>query len=81
MIKSQYIDYFYGFLWWCPKVYNEFKEHEEKIQLQDIQGREIRPKAYLAITFWAILLMISFEDLILIFYIWVPNTTVKGTMN
>ena len=24
--------------------------------------------------------MISFEDLILIFYIWVPNTTIKGTI-
>ena len=24
--------------------------------------------------------MISFEDLILIFYIWVPDTTIEGTM-
>ena len=25
--------------------------------------------------------MISFEDPILVFYIWVPNTTVDGAMN
>ena len=33
------------------------------------------------ITFWAIFLKISFKDLILILYIWVPNTTIEGTMN
>ena len=27
----------------------------------------------LAITFWVVLLMMSFEDLILIFYKWVPK--------
>ena len=38
------------------------------------------PKSNLAITLWADLLMITFEDLVLIFYIWVPNTTIEGTM-
>ena len=34
----------------------------------------LSPKPNLVITFWAILLMIIFEELILIFYIWVPKT-------
>ena len=38
------------------------------------------PKPNLAITFWAICLIINFEDLILIFYSWVPNTTIEGTV-
>jgi hypothetical protein len=33
-----------------------------------------------AITFWASLLMTNFEDLILIFYIWVYNKTMEVTM-
>ena len=33
-------------------------------------------KSYIAITFWVVFLMISYEDLILIFYSWVPNTTI-----
>ena len=35
-------------------------------------------KPYLAIIFWALILIISIEDLILIFYIWVPNTIIQG---
>ena len=31
--------------------------------------------------FWALLLMISLKDLILIFYNWAPTTTIEGTMN
>ena len=38
------------------------------------------PELELAFTFWAVLIMMSFEDLILIFYIWVPNTSIEGTM-
>ena len=38
----------------------------------------LRPKPDFAVTFWAILFMISFEDLILIFYVWVSNTTIEG---
>jgi hypothetical protein len=37
-------------------------------------------KPNLAITFWAAILMISFEDLMWIFYVWVPNTTIEGAM-
>ena len=37
-------------------------------------------KPYLAIIFWAVILIISIEDLILIFYIWVPNTIIQGDM-
>ena len=35
-------------------------------------------KPDLAIIFWVALLMISFEDLILILCNWVPNTTTEG---
>ena len=38
------------------------------------------PKPYLAIFLWALQLVISFENLILIFYIWVLNTTIKSIM-
>ena len=27
----------YKFLWWCPQVYNVLKEHEKKIQIQNIE--------------------------------------------
>jgi hypothetical protein len=37
----------------------------------------LHPKPYLAIFFWASLVTIVFEDLILIFYIWVFYTTIK----
>ena len=51
----------------------------EKIQPQNIEGHEyLRPKPYLAIIFWAIFLLMRFEDFILMFYIWVPNITIKG---
>ena len=46
-----------------------FEDHEIYFQNQN-----------LAICFWASLLMISFEDLILIFYIWVFNTTIEVVM-
>ena len=36
-----------------------------------------QPKPDIVITFWAILLMVSFEYLISIFYIWIPNTHKK----
>ena len=38
------------------------------------------PKQDLTTTFWAILLMVIFEDLILVSYIWVPNTTIESIM-
>jgi hypothetical protein len=37
-------------------------------------------KLDLVITFWAILLIISFKDHILIFNIWLPNTTIEGAI-
>ena len=46
-----------------------FEDHEIYFQNQN-----------LAICFWASLLMISFEDLILIIYIWVFNTTIEVVM-
>ena len=45
-----------------------------------LRSWNLRPKPKSTINFWAVLFMISFEDLFLIFYIWVPNTTVEGTM-
>ena len=43
-----------------------------------LRSWNLRPKLDLVITFWAIFWMISFEDLI--FYIWVCNTIIAGTM-
>ena len=37
-----------------------------------------KSKSNLTITFWVVFLMINFKDLILIFYIWVSNTTIEG---
>ena len=51
-----------------------------RIQLQNIQVLNLHLKSYLVITFWAIFLLIIFEDLILIFHIWVHNTTIEGAM-
>ena len=50
----------------------------ERIQLQNIEGHEIlRSKPESTMCFWASLLMIIFEDLNFIFYIWVFNTTIN----
>ena len=48
--------------------------------LKYLRSWNLCPKLDLAITFWAVLLMTSFEDLILIFYTWVPNTLIEGNM-
>ena len=50
-------------------MYNESKEYGEKF----------KSKTRVAICFQALLLMISFEDLISVFY-WVFNTTTEGVM-
>ena len=53
---------------------------EKNPTLKYLKSWNLHPKPDLAITFWVVLLIISFEDLILIFYIWVPNTTIKDFM-
>ena len=45
-----------------------------------LRSWNLRPKPYLAIIVWAILLMINFKDLILIFYIVVLSIAMKGNM-
>jgi hypothetical protein len=65
----------YKTLWWCPCVYIEFKEYEKRFQLPNIY-----PKPASTTSFWASLLMIRFEDLNLIFYVWVFNTTIEVIM-
>ena len=64
----------------CPQVYSEFKEYDKNPNSKYLRSWNLPPKPDLAITFWAILLVICFEDFILIFYIFVPNTTIEGTM-
>ena len=46
----------------------------------DLMSWNLHSKSDLAITFWAIFLGINFEHIFLIFYIWVCNTTIEGTM-
>jgi hypothetical protein len=54
---------------------------KKKIRLQNIQGHQIYAhNMNSTMCFQASLLMISFEDLNLIFYIWVFNTTVEVIM-
>ena len=72
--------FFYKFLYCCSQVYNEFEEHEKNPTSKYLMSWNLRPKPNLAITLWVVLFMISFEDIILISYIWVPNTTIEGTM-
>ena len=55
-----------------------YSRNMKKIQLQNILALRLKPN--LAITFWAIPLVVNFEDFILIFYIWAPNTTIKVIM-
>ena len=45
-----------------------------------LRSWNLRSKLYLVSCFYASLLMIGFEDLILIFYIWVPNLTIEVIM-
>ena len=46
-----------------PQVYNEFKEYEKKNPTSKyIRSWNLRSKLDLAITFWVVLLMISYED-------------------
>ena len=62
------------------EVYNEFKDYEKNPYLKYLKLWNLRPKPDLAITFWAVFLMISFEDFILIFYIYVPSKKIESTM-
>ena len=61
----------------CPQMYNEFKEYKKHPTLNYLRSWNLRPNPKLVICFLASLLMISFEDLILAFYIWVYNTTIE----
>ena len=53
---------------------------EKKIKFKIVKVMNLHPKLDLVMCFWALLLMISFEDLILVFYIWVLNTTIQVSM-
>ena len=61
-------------LWRCLEVYNEFKEYEKKSNFKYLRSWNLRSKLDSTICFWASLVMISIEDLNLIFYIWLSNT-------
>ena len=63
-----------------PQLYNAFKYYEKKNFDIFMIMKSMSKNQNLAITFWAILLIIKFEDLILIFYIWVPNTKIEGAI-
>jgi hypothetical protein len=50
------------------------------IELHNIVEYKSRSKARISHTFWAILLLMYFKDLIWIFHTWVFNTTIEDTM-
>ena len=81
MRKLYWIDVFLQNIWWWPQVSNIFKKVEKKTSSKEWRPWNLRPKPCLAICFWALLLMISFEDLILAFYIWVLNTMKEVSKN
>ena len=68
---------FYIFFWWCSQVDNEFKEYKNTSNLKKVRSWNLRPKPNSIICFWASLLMLDIEDLHLLFYIWVPHTTIE----
>ena len=53
------------------------KNVKKKSCLKYLRSWNLRSKLYLVSCFYASLLMICFEDLILILYIWVPNLTIE----
>ena len=63
-----------------PQVYNEVKEYEKIPSSQYLRLWNLHSKLYLVSCFYASRLMIGFEDLILIFYIWAPNLKIKVIM-
>ena len=53
---------------------------KKKPTSKHLRSRNLCPKPNLVITFWASLWLISSKDLILIFYIWLSNTTTEVSM-
>ena len=69
---------FYIKIWRWPRVYNEFKKYGRGgSKLKIVKVMKLRPQPNLAICSCALLLMITFEDLVLVFYIWVLNSTIE----
>ena len=70
-------------MWWCRQVqYNEFKGFGRRKNSTSnyLRSWNLRLQLDLVISFLAIFLIIECEDLIFIFFIRVPNTTIEGTM-
>ena len=53
---------------------------ETKFKFKILRSWNLRWKLHLVSCFYTSLLMIGFEDLILIFYIWIPNLTIEVIM-
>ena len=71
---------FYKVLWQCPQVDNAFKDYEIKFHLQNSKVIKSMSKIILNHLLLSITFNDKFEDLNLIFYIWVFNTTIKVIM-
>ena len=79
--KLRKIHVFYKFLWRWLQVYHEFKEYEKRNPISKcLRSWILCSKPNPTMCFWASLFMISFEDLNLIVYIWVFNTTIEVTV-
>ena len=70
--------------WWIfRKIYYDLKfitnsmVMKKKSSSKYLRSWNLRSKLYLVKCFYTSLLMIVFEDLILMFYIWVPNLTIE----
>ena len=60
------------YLWYSYPIFGQSSKY--------LRSWNLHPKPNLAIIFWVVFLMISFEDIMLIFYVWVSNTTIEGAM-
>ena len=65
-------------IWVWRQVRIEFKECEGKVNFKIVQVMKLCHKLDLAILFLALVLLIGFEDPILLFYIWVLTTAIES---
>ena len=71
----------YNFLWWCLQVYNEIKECEEKkFNFKIFKVMKSKSNAKISHYHLSNTFDDGFGNLILIFYIWVPNIKIESTL-
>ena len=80
-ILSNYIKLMVFSTRFCDDDIEEFKEYEATPTFKHVRSSNWCSDPYLTMCFWASLLLISFEDLNLVIYIWVFNAIKEVIMN